>query len=211
MEKRDFAPLTGALFVVLIVVAIVITGSSPDGDASAQKVISYYADHKNQEIVASLLAVLSIVPLLYFSSLLRERARAALRSDSPLPGLVSGTGVVAAAGIGAAIATNIALVDYSDNVTPGGAQAMNAISSDMFFAFVVGVGLFILAVSLATLRSRLLPAGFAWTGFVLFVAALTPAGWIAFLLSGIWIIAASVVLYRGSHQRRPVSAEAAAA
>ena len=49
MAKRDPRALTGALFVVLVLVAFIpLGGDTPNGDASAQKVVSYYSDHDTQ-------------------------------------------------------------------------------------------------------------------------------------------------------------------
>jgi hypothetical protein len=195
MDRRDPAPLTGALFVVLVLVAfIALGGETPEGDASARKVVSFYSDNETKEIIASVVLALATVPLVYFSSLLRERFRAPLPGSS-LPGFAFGAGLVAAGGFLAAAGIHFALADYAEDIQPAAAQAINAIDGDFFLPFSTGVVTLVLASSLAARRTKVLPTWLAWVGIVLFVVAFTPAGFIAFGLSGIWIIVVSILLY----------------
>jgi hypothetical protein len=196
MERRDPAPLTGALFVVLVLVAfIALGGETPEGDASARKVVSFYSDNETKEIIASVVLALSTVPLVYFASLLREKFGAAMPGRSALPGFAFAAGVVAAGGFLAAAGIHFALADYAEDIRPAAAQAINAIDGDFFLPFSTGVVTLVLASSLAARRSKVLPSWLAWVGIVLFVVAFTPAGFFAFGLSGIWIIWVSILLY----------------
>ena len=196
MEKRDLAPLTGALFVVLVVVAFfAVAGNTPDGDASARKVVSYYKDNDTRELIASVLLSLSAVPLLFFSATLRERLRAALPGRSILPTVAFGAGVVAAGGFLAGATLHFALADYAEDIQPAAAQALNAIDGDFFLPFTTGLAALLLATSLVAVRTRVLPPWLGWVGIVLFVVFFTPVGFFAFGLSGIWVIVASALLY----------------
>jgi hypothetical protein len=195
--KRELAPLTGALFVVLVVVSFfAVAGSTPDSDASARKVVSYFGDNENKEIVASVVLALSAVPLLFFSGVLRERLRAALPGRSVLPIVAFAGGVVAAAGFLVAATLHFALADLATDIQPVAAQAINAIDNDFFLPFTTGLAVLLLATSLLVVRAKVvLPVWLGWVGIVLFVVFFTPAGFVAFGLSGIWIIVASVLLY----------------
>jgi hypothetical protein len=196
MEKRDRRALTGALFVVLVLVAFFgLGGNTPEGDDSARKVVSYYSHNETKEIIAALVLALSTVPLLFFSATLRERFRAVLPGRSALPGFAFGAGVVAAGGFLAAAALHFALADYATNVQPAAAQAMNAIDSDFFLPFSTGLAALVLASSLIAIRTKVLPPWLGWVGILVFIVFFTPAGFIAFGLSGIWIIVVSVLLY----------------
>jgi hypothetical protein len=196
MGQRSLAPLTGALFVVLVVVAFIpLGGSTPDGDASAAKVVSFYSDNDTREIIAAVLLALSTVPLLYFAALVRNLLSEALPDSSALPSFALGAGAVTAGGFLVAAGIHFTLADYADNIRPVALQAINALDSDLFLAFTTGVAAFVLAVSLGSRRTGVLPAWLAWVGIVLFIVFFTPVGFIAFGLSGIWIIVASVLLY----------------
>ena len=196
MEKRDSRALTGALFVVLVLVAFIgLGGDTPEGDAPAREVISFYTDNDTQQILAAVVLGASAVALLFFSATLRDRFTAALPRPSTLPGVAFGAGVVAAGGFLAAAGIHFALADYAGDVQPAAAQALNALDSDFFLPFAVGIATLVLAASLLAIRTKLLPPWLGWVGVVLFVVSFTPVGFLAFGLSGIWIIVASVLLY----------------
>jgi hypothetical protein len=205
VQKRDFTPLSGALFVVLVIVAfVVLGGETPEPDDSAQKVVSFYTEHDTIQIIAAAVVALSTVPLLLFAATVREKARAALPDGSVLPGFAFAAAVVTAGGFLVAAAIHFALADLADEIRPAGAQALNALDGTMFLPFAVGIATLVLATSLTALRSDLLPSWLGWVGVALFVVSWSPVGFFAFALSGIWILVASVVLYR---RGRPVRSE----
>ena len=205
-QKRDLGPLTGALFVVLVLVAFfALGGNTPDGDASARKVVSFYGDNENKEIIAAVVLALSAVPLLYFTALMRDRLRAALPDRSLLPAFAVGGGAVAAAGFTIAATMHFALADYAKDIQPSAAQAINAIDNDFFLPFTTGLAVLVLASSVGAIRAGILPKWLGWVGVVLFVVFFTPAGFIAFGLTGIWIIVVSVLLYTRGPAARATS------
>ena len=54
MTRRDPWALSGVLFVVLVLVAFIpLGGDTPDGDASAAKVVGFYSKHETREIIAA--------------------------------------------------------------------------------------------------------------------------------------------------------------
>jgi hypothetical protein len=196
MQRKNLAPLTGVLFVVLVLVAFFALGqSTPDGKDSAHKVVSFYHDHSNREIPAAIVLALAGVPLLYFSALLRDKGRAFTQGRSALPGFAFAGGVVAAAGFMTAATLHLALADYADDIQPAAAQAVNAIDSDFFLPFAIGTVTLVFATSLMAIRSGLLPKWLGWVGVVLFVISFTPVGFIGFGLAGIWIVVVSILLY----------------
>jgi hypothetical protein len=196
MAKRDTRPLAGVLFVVLVLVAFIpLGGDTPDGDASGREVVSFYTDNDTREIIASVVLALSAVALLFFAATVRDRFRDAASAGSALPSFALGAGVVAAGGFLAGAGLHFALADYADDVQPAAAQAMNAIDNDFFLPFSTGIAAMVLAMSLLAIRTRLLPPWLGWIGVVLFIVFFTPVGFVAFGLSAIWIIAASVMLY----------------
>jgi hypothetical protein len=196
MEKRDLRALTGALFVVLVIVAFIpLGGDTPSGDDSARKVVSFYSDNDTREIIAAVVLALSTVSLLYFSATLRDRFRAALPGPSALPAFVFGAGVITAGGFLAAAGIHFALADYAEDIQPAAAQALNALDADFFLPFSTGLAALVFSSSLVAIRTKVLPTWLGWVGIVLFVVSFTPAGFISFGLGGIWIIVVSILLY----------------
>jgi hypothetical protein len=196
-QKRDFAPLTGVLFVALVLIAFIpLGGSTPEGDDSAQKVVSFYSDNETREIIASIVLGLGAVSLLFFGATLKQRLEAVRPDRSILPTVAFGAGIIASGGFLAAATLHFALSDYASDIQPSAAQALNAIDSDFFLPFAMGIAAMIFAASLWLIRTRsLLPTWLGWVGIVLFIVSFTPAGFVAFGLAGIWIIVVSILLY----------------
>jgi hypothetical protein len=196
-RNRDLWALTGALFVVLVIIAFIpLGGDTPGGDDSAQKVVSFYSDNNGREIIAALVLAIAAGALVFFSAILKGRIEAVFPGRSILPNVVLGGGIVAAGGFLAGAGMHFALADYADDIQPAAAQALNAIDNDFFLPFTTGLAVLLFATSLVAIRGKvLLPAWLAWVGVVLFVLFFTPIGFVAFGLSGIWIIIVSVMLY----------------
>ena len=78
MSQRSWqrwTPMSGALFVVLIVVGFVVGGSSPDTDAPDAKIAAYLAKSSNQDrnFVAFFILMAAMLALIWFYSTLRSR------------------------------------------------------------------------------------------------------------------------------------------
>jgi hypothetical protein len=196
-QKRDFAPLTGVLFVALVLIAFIpLGGSTPEGNDSAQKVVSFYSDHETREILASIVLGLGAVSLLFFGATLRQRLEAVRPDRGILPTVAFGAAIVASGGFLAAATLHFALADYAGDIQPSAAQALNAIDSDFFLPFAMGLAAMIFAASLWSIKAKsLLPTWLGWVGIVLFIVSFTPAGFVAFGLAGIWIVVVSILLY----------------
>jgi hypothetical protein len=106
--------------------------------------------------------------------------------------------VIAVAGLFVAGGTHIALIDGGDKkIDPSAMVALNAIDNDNFLAFSVPLGIMLFGVAGAVLKDgAALPKWLAWVGIVLGIVFFTPVGFISFGLTGIWIIIASVLMYR---------------
>jgi hypothetical protein len=200
MKSPRFAPLTGIVFVVLLILAfVVIEGETPDIDDSAQKITSFYHDDQGKHIAAVVLVALSTIFLTVFAVSLREFLRLPGESDFwPTVALVGGA--VAVAGFLVAAGIHLALIDGGDkNISPDAMVALNAIDADDFFGFATPLGIMLLGAGGATLRAgAALPKWMGWAAIVLFVVFFTPVGFAAFGLTGIWIIIASILMYQRS-------------
>jgi hypothetical protein len=194
--RSALVPLTGVLFVVLTVASFAVAGDTPDADDPIGEVVEFWIDHEGQALFGAILGALAAVALLFFAASLRSALRRGEDGAGVLSVAAMGGGIVAAAGIGTDSAFRFALGDLADDVDPVVTQTLNALWADFFFPMVVGLATLILATSLAALRTRVIPVWLAWIGILICVAFFTPAGFIAFLVSGLWIAIVSVLLWR---------------
>jgi hypothetical protein len=212
MKSPRFAPLSGLLFVVLLVIGFIpLGGDTPGVDDSPAKIISFYNDHQTKEIFAVVFVALAALFLALFAVAIRNYLREAGGGDFwPTVSFVGA--VVGVAGFLVAAGTHFALIDganlsHGRTLGPDAMAALNAIDNDNFFAFSLPLSIMLLGAAGAVFTGGGLPKWMAWVAVVLFVISFTPAGFIGFGLAGIWIIIASVMMYRRSS---PTPAAAAA-
>ena len=191
-----YAPLTGALFVVVVTIGFAVGGDTPDADASGSEVIDFYKDKEGRQFVATLLVVLGAVALVWFASSLRSILRTAEGGTGRVSNIAFAGGVGAAVGFWVSAAIHFTLADVGGDLDAAAVQALNALDSDSFLAFAPGIAILLLATALVALRSAVLPSWLAWIAIVVFVASFTPVGFVAFILSGVWIIVVSILLFR---------------
>ncbi len=189
------APLTGVFAVVLLVAAFIVGGESPSPDASAQEVIDYYTDNDTEQFVASLLGFYSAVFLIFFASVLWGVLRRAPGATGRVASIALGGGVLTALGIAIFAGLAFTLADVSDDLEPAAAQAISALSGDLFFPVALGTVVLTIGSGLAILRGAALPRWLGWAAIVIGVVAATPAGFFAFLATLLWIAVTSIVLF----------------
>jgi hypothetical protein len=212
MKSPRLAPLSGIVFVVLLVLAfVVVEGDTPDLDDPAAKITSFYHDDQGQHIVAAILVGLSTIFLAVFTVSLRDYLRGSGAEGDFWPTLVLVGGSVAVAGFLVAVGVHVALTDGGDkNISPDAMVALNALDNDDFFAFALPLGVMMLGASGAILKAgAALPRWLGWAALVLFIVQFTPAGFAAFALTGVWIIIAGIVMYQRSGATAAPSAPAA--
>jgi hypothetical protein len=194
------APLSGLVFVGLIVAAFVVGGSTPDSNASAQHVVSWYEAHRHAQMASSFLVAYSVLFGLFFGAALRSylRARGAAESLVAL-----GFAGIVIFGVGAATlaSLNFAAADVPGKISPTAEQALNVAQNDVFFAFLIGMGVWMLANGLAIAHGQALPRWLGWIALVFGVVAVTPIGW--FALFGVlgWSLVVSVLMFLREGQR----------
>jgi hypothetical protein len=194
-----YAPLTGIVFVVLIVIAAIIGGETPDSGDSTLSVVRWWQDNDTSQIWANAIAGWSTIFLVWFGGSLRV---ALLRTEGE-PGRLSlvsfGGALLIAAGLLSFAGFGFAAADVADDVpdvAPAVIQTLSILSTDFFLLVAGGTGLFMIATGVAVVRFGALPTWMGYVAVIVGIAAVTPAGFFAFLVTGIWILIASVLLYR---------------
>jgi hypothetical protein len=188
------APLTGVIAVVIIVLVFAIGGSTPGDHDTAAKVRDFYGAHHNKHMTLSFILILSLPFLLFFASILRYDLRRA-GGTGQLANAAFAGGVLGATGIGVLSVVHLALADAADSTkTIGTTQVLNVLDNNDFLPMAAGLAVLVLGAGLSAIRHGGLPKWLGWAGVVIGVAMFTPAGFFAFLLSGIWILIASVLL-----------------
>ena len=194
-----YAPLTGIVFVVLVVIAAIIGGETPDTNDSTLSVVRWWQDNDTSQIWANAIAGWSTIFLVWFGGSLRV----ALRRTEGEPGRLSlvsfGGALLIAAGLLSFAGFGFAAADVADdvpNVAPTVIQTLSVLSTDFFLLVAGGTGLFMIATGVAVVRFGALPTWMGYVAVIVGIAAVTPAGFFAFLVTGIWILIASVMLYQ---------------
>ena len=190
-----YAPLTGLLFVVLVLIAVIVGGETPGANDGIVEVVNYWQNNDDQAIAASIIAAFSTVAMLWFAGVWRATLAAAEGGSARLANTAFAGLIVAAVGWSMLIAFNFLAAETVGDVAPQVTQTFSALQSDFFFPLAIGFSVFLLASGLAILRTGLFPAWMGWAAFVLGVLSVTPAGFFALLLSLAGIIAVSLMLY----------------
>jgi hypothetical protein len=199
MRSPRLAPLSGIVFVVLLIVGFIpVGGETPDLEDSASKITSFYADNQGKEIAAAIIVALAALFLAIFAVALRDYLRGRNTEGDFWPTLALVGGTVAVAGLLVAVGMHFALVDGGDKkIDPAAMVALNALDNDNFFAFSLPLGIMLLGAAGATLKGGAdLPSWMAWVAIVLLIGYFTPVGFASFGLTGIWIIIASILMFR---------------
>ncbi len=203
MDVRRLLPLSGIVFVVLLVVAVVGRGDTTDSDASAAEVAALYSDQAGRQFFAAFVLAATAPFLVFFAS--------ALAARSGLDGghkhrpiwervVTAGAAITAAAAVIAGL-IHFALADGADQeVSPIALQAFNVLDANVWLPFNSGLGVMMLGAAGLLLTETVLPRWLGWLALVLGVALFIPfADFVALIIALLWIIVTSVMLYLGSN------------
>ena len=212
MTWRRWLPLTGIAFVVVVVLAVLLSGSTPGTDDAASKVASFYNEHQNREVVASFLLAASAPFLVIFTCVAAQRWGGGEGGGARVWPLVFIGGSVLLGAIILVLATvHFALADGADNgVAPGGLQALNLLDNNFWVGANAALGVMMLGAAGTLLLMRLRGARWlGWIALLLGVLLFIPfADFFALLASLLWILVVSVMLTRGGEGGRPATARA---
>jgi hypothetical protein len=190
------APLTGVAFVVLIVVAILVGGETPDTTDSRQEMVEFWTDNESAQIWSSVIGAWATVLFVWFAASLRSALRRAEGEPGRLAALSFAGAVIGAIGLLCAMSFTFAAADAADDVPGSVTQTLTVLGNGFFLPIAGGYALFFLATGVVALRTRVFPVWLGWVSVVLGIVCLTPVGFFALLLGLVWILGVSVLLYR---------------
>ena len=201
-----YAPLSGLLFVALVVASIFVGGETPDTNDPTVKVVAEWVKNEDEFKISAILGALAGVPLIWFLGSLRSTLRRGEGDSGRLSAIAFGGGLILIAGAGVDSSLQFAIAESVGEVPPNVTQTLSVLYDNFFLIFPMGLCPLFLATGLVILRSRVLPVWLGWTAFFIGVLALAgPIGFAAFLLGLIWILVASIVMFQQAEPTQPAA------
>jgi hypothetical protein len=198
-------PLSGIAFVALMVAVISFEGEELDSNAAPADVLAYWSDRADTRLLVASLSAAALLFLLVFAASLRGALRSREPAEASASAVSYAGAVVAASGLALSACLTLAASRAGDAEVVDAVVTLDHLVQSAWLPITAGFAVMLLAAGIGGLRSGTLPKVACWAAMVLGVAFLTPAGIAAFLLTPLWILAVSVVLFRGqSRQRVPV-------
>jgi hypothetical protein len=196
---RALLPLCGIAFVVLIVIGLAVGGSSPAPDAPADEVVSFYRDNENRARTGIWFFAFAMPFLPLFASSLAGLQRPE-GQDSRVVWrrlLLAGAAIMSAT-LGVAITTQLALADSTGPaIAPEVMQALNVIAGYVIYALLPATGTMMLGAAGWLLGRERVQGWLGWAALVLGIGLFVPfIGVLALILSLVWIIVASITVFR---------------
>ena len=208
----------GIAFVLLQLVSqalLSVGGAEPRFDAGSEKIAQFFAD-RDSELVwpGPYLATLAFVPFLWFVGTVWSALHRAEEDPAWLSLVALGSGLVAVAiGLVAVLFWPIAVFRVDEGLDPEIGRLIFDLGNYAFVTFWVVIAGFVLAVGLATLRTRALPRWLGWASIVLAVGLLaarvawtSQASFTPYVLFWIWLFVAGVILIRRARRGGATSA-----
>jgi hypothetical protein len=212
MDVRRLLPLSGVVFVVLALVAVIgVGGETPDVDAPVSEVASFYQDHVGRQATAAFLLAVAVPFLVFFAASIAVRMRGPAEDRPAWRYVLLGGAAATATALLVTAAIVFALADGGDNEMSGEAlQALHVLSNDTWVAFNAGFGVMMIGAAGCLLGGALVPRWLGWVALALGILLFIPfADFFALLLTLIWIIVVSIVLFTRPAAAEPASAGAA--
>jgi hypothetical protein len=202
-------PLTGVLFVVLVIIGFGLGGEPPDPtEDSAQEIIDFYVDNKDEVFAGSVLQAIAGALLIFFGAYAFKRLRA---SGADASAAVAFAGTIAfAVGIAIDGTINVALAETADDLDPGGVQTLSALWNNDFLPFAMGLSVFLWGMGVAIVRHGALPKWLGWAAIVAALTAISPAFFVGGIAAALLILVSSVIWSREERSSSPTARAPAA-
>lgn len=198
-------PLSGVAFVVLAVVGNFLQGESPDFLDDPGTLTEFYVDNADNILIGMSLALISLLFLVWFLASLRRRLAVDEGSRGEFNMAAFGGGLLATAMLAAGFSLNAlgGLRADEDGELSSDLAVMLYDGSSILMGLAAPIGMAVLlaAVAVVVLRFRGFPVWFGWlSALVAVVGLIPPVSWILLLGFPVWVLIASVLLYRREGQ-----------
>ncbi len=195
---QRYLPLTGALAGVALAAGILMTRDElGEEDPTAQAIAAWYGSHSNATLIAGLVcAPLFALFLLFFTASLRGLLRSGEAEESLYSTVVAGAAPLVAFAVLLMSWIDVAANSAVDNGHADIAQTLYAIGQWSWLPWAAPASALLLAAGLGGLRTATLPRLHGWLSVILGVVAITPAGFVSFLVLPLWLIGTGIVMYR---------------
>lgn len=202
--------LAGVVFVVLEVISFFAPGAPPSRNAGAAEITEYFVDHAGGiKLGAVLVAISLIFGVWWLGSLWRVIGR--LEPDGPRLALIAVVGFLMSGAIAAAGQAVFVAPALRPDTLGGASEFAWSMGFSAYAMVMATLAVHMLALGALVLWTKFVPA---WLGYVALVSAVagaiasigvgTEAGAfvvfqaIGFLVWMLWMLLASVILYRGT-------------
>lgn len=160
--------IAGIVFVVLILVTVFATGSPPMADDPADKLRTFFVDHRTALLVSNVIGMVAIPFALWFAVVLRELFRG--EREASAFGTLSLAGLLVAAPmamVGSGMEGALVYVDgVADKIGDDTIRIVFELQTFAFAATSAGIIAFTLGAALAIRRSGTLPSYVMWVGYL---------------------------------------------
>jgi hypothetical protein len=196
-----WGPAAGIVSVVLLVVAFIVAGSSPDtGGGHNADIATYLAKKSNfdRNITAMLIAIVAVMFLVIFYAALRSRLALDVRFGN-MAALTLAAGVASAIFLFMALAGFASSVIVAHDARPATLDPnFYRFGQDFGYIFWIAAGGFgavaIFATAAAALNDVALPRWFGWVSIVCGILALGALFFLPMFAYALWILIAGIVL-----------------
>ena len=187
MRKELVGPLTGILFLLILIVGFIVAGEPPSADDGATEVTEFYLDNKDSVEFGAVLFALGGAVLIFFTNYLRQLFGAA--GDRTLSATILVGGAIFAVGAAIDSTISVAAAEDADDIDPTQVQTLQALWDNDFVPIALGVFVFVVSLGVSILNTDVLPRWLGWVALAVAVVGVTPIGFVAFPAAGLMILA----------------------
>ncbi len=201
MNVGRWVPLSGIVYVALLIASFGLLGDSTQASDSDATILSYYADsgNRNQEIAVFFMLAIAALAFLKFATHLRGRLRAVESEPHSLSTIAFGAGIASTALLMAAVSVGVgpSFTRWDSdkfNVDPDMVRLAGDTSWLMIGTSAMAAGVLIAATSLLAIKTTILPTWLGWIGLVIAIAQLVAIIFFPLVALWAWVLVVSVFL-----------------